>query len=93
MGTSSKRIATGAALAIAMFASGCTIPGAALTASSSCASLMKADESTREQAIVQLYGQRYPGATGSAGGAANAVLNIEYVCGENPQQRLGNIAF
>lgn len=80
-----------AAYAFVLGVTGCSelLPGA-LDADSSCSEFLEADREARATVMDELFTAKY-GETNSLG-ATNALLNAEYVCGRNPDGRLGDVS-
>ena len=62
-----------------------------ISGTNTCKGFMDADPQTRASVIAKLYKERYP--HGSSMGAANALMNAEYVCEYSPDKKLSDINF
>jgi hypothetical protein len=85
-----RRITTLAAIAVAapLLLAGC---GNGLSASSSCATYLKASESDEVSLVTSLFHKVHPLQPASGPAAANAVFNVGYECQQVPAEAVGNL--
>lgn len=82
-----KSVALGTVLAATL--AGCQNGG--LTSSSTCSDYIKASAQEEMQLVQDLYHQAHAAEPAAGMGAANAVMNVSYECGQSPSQKVGDL--